>query len=67
MAQCGLGVIALILEGASGHLRKRRSDSPVLTLAGISFKTPSDGVFLRKTETFLTAVAVHMCVVGRVA
>lgn len=54
-------------EGANGHLRKRRSDSPVLILAGTSFKTPSDGAFLGKTETFLTALAVHMCVVGRAA
>lgn len=38
-------------ERADGHFRKRRSDSPVLTLTGTSFKIASDGVFPRKMET----------------
>lgn len=54
-------------EGANGHPKKRRSESPVLTLPGTSFKAPSGRVFLGNTETFLTALAVHMCVVGRVS
>lgn len=67
MAQSGLAVIALVLEREPMDLRKGGSDSPVLTLTGTSFKTPPHGVFLGKTETFLTALAVHMCVVGRAA
>lgn len=54
-------------EGANGPLRKGRSESAVLTLPGTSFKAPSGRVFLGNTETFLTALAVHMRVVGRVS
>lgn len=54
-------------EGANGDLKKRRWESSVLTLPGTSFQAPSGRVFLGNTETFLTALAVHMRVVGRVS
>lgn len=65
-AQCGSTVIALVLEREPMAI-SRRSESPVLTLPGTSFKAPSGRVFLGNTETFLTALAVHMRVVGRVS
>lgn len=67
MAQCALGVIALILE-REPVVTSRGEDQThcCWPLQALHLKVPQMENFSEK-QTFLTALAVHMCVVGRVA